>query len=629
MAMALKLVYKGALYLDKGASDKAESTWRQAVLVDPQCYSAWSFLTDLLSEQKRIEEAIPCLERLIATAPRTAENLYAFADKSCLFEKYDQARALAAEALRLPLSPALQTKLQLTMMRLDFERQEYLSAIRGATRVMEGYGQAPPGQIGDGDYLEALKWRERCYNILSYVAEDVADCRSLLELEPSARIYRHLLFHLNYLPDTTPELLCEESRRFNMMYVTPVAGEIRPHTNNPDPDRRLKIGYISPDFRNHAIIKLLPVVIEHHDRTRFEVFAYSIDTRNDSLTEYVRSWVPNFVELPSSANPEKAGLHIPEHGEKSPHETYESSYVEAIADRVRADGIDILVDLASHTMPLGAYRALGLKPAPVQVTWLGVMATTGLSTMDYFLGNAQIPAPGTEHAFTEKIYRLPGAHACYRPPDNQRELAPAPYFSNQFITFGCFNSQKKITRTMVKVWSVILHLHPGSKLFFKYKDLDKPYAQQHLRTWFAEDGITSARLQFEGISKLPDYLPSWNQVDIALDPFPYTGGTTTFDALWMGVPVVSLTGRLTVSSTSSALAEIGFPVANSLEQYISIAAQLAKAIPAEPGLRRRVRNALLNSRLMDEPRLARELEDAYREIWRRWCATQTGSAPDC
>ncbi len=615
MAMALRLVYDGALFLDAGAADKAEHTWRRAVKIDPNCYPAWDFLTDLLCRQERIADAISCLDHLIATSPRTAENLYSLAHKSFFLEKFDQARTLADEASLLQAAPGLEIKLRLLLTRLDFNQEDYQSAIRRASQILA----AQAGQLAECDQLEALKWRQKCYDILSYVPESVADLRRVIALRPGVRAHRALLFQLNYLSGTTPELLYQESCLFNDNYVAHLATEIRPHANTPDPHRRLKIGYISPDFRNHAIIKLLPVVLEHHDQSEFELFAYSIDTREDALTQYVRSWVKNFVELPSSAKAENSA---------EPGDASETSYARAIAERVRADGIDILIDLASHTMPLGAFLALGLKPAPVQVTWMGVMATTGLSTMDYFLGNAQIPPPGTEQAFTEKIFRLPGAHACYRPTNDQLEVAPSPYFANQYITFGCFNSPKKITREVVQVWSVILHLHPGSKLLLKYKNLDREYAQDHLRNWFAQDGIASERLQFGGISLPSEYLQTWSKVDIALDPFPYNGGTTTYDALWMGVPVVSIGGRLGVSCGSCIVSEIGLPVAKTFEQYVSIAGQFAKVIPTEPGIRRRVRSAMLTSRMMDEPRLARDLESAYREMWRAWCAAKSGGAQD-
>jgi predicted O-linked N-acetylglucosamine transferase (SPINDLY family) len=290
-----------------------------------------------------------------------------------------------------------------------------------------------------------------------------------------------------------------------------------------------------------------------------------------------------------------------------------------IADQVRADGIDILVDLAGHTMPTDALLAFALKPAPVQLTWMGSLATTGLTTMDYFVGDAQMPFPGTEHLFSEKVYRLPRTHCCYRPLVDPG-LTPTPYFKNGYITFGSFNDTRKINRAVVKVWSVILHLHPDSRLLFKYTNLEREIAQRRLREWFTEDGIAPDRLRFEGAGSPLNFLETIRETDIALDPFPYGGGTTTMETFWMGVPVISVAGRLAVANTgSSLLTSVGLPVAASLEQYVALAALMAKTIAEQPDLRARLRATLMRSALMDEAGMARAIENAYRDMWRDWC----------
>ncbi len=446
---------------------------------------------------------------------------------------------------------------------------------------------------GEPRHLEALKIRQKCWQQLTYASEDAADCRLLNQLRPNALEHSDLLFKSNFLSETTPEMLYEESRRWNNLYAAPLASRIIPHKYAPDPERRLRIGYVSPDFRNHAIAKLLPCVFENYDKEQFELFAYSISIEPDDITDYFRRTVKNFVELP-------------------PH-------TEQIARRVRADSIDILVDLAGHTMPLPALLAFALKPAPVQVSWMGVHATTGLSTMDYFLGDAHMPCPGTEHLFSEKVYRLKHSQYCYRPLGDPG-LSPAPYFANGYITFGCFNNPRKITREVVKVWSVLLHLNPASKLLLKYADLDREMARRRLAQWFAEDGVAADRVVFEDRSRALEYLASLNRIDIALDPFPYNGGTTTLDALWMGVPVVSVRGRLAVNCCgASFLSAVGFPVAATLEQYISLANTLVKTIAATPNLRQRVRRSMMKSPLMDERGLMRAVEIAYRDMWRAWC----------
>jgi predicted O-linked N-acetylglucosamine transferase (SPINDLY family) len=243
--------------------------------------------------------------------------------------------------------------------------------------------------------------------------------------------------------------------------------------------------------------------------------------------------------------------------------------------------------------------------------------------MDYFIGDQYVPCPGTENLFTEQIYRMPRVHSCYRPPADPG-IVPPPFFKNGYITFGSFNDPRKITRSFLKVWSVLMHLFPDSKILMKYANLDRPMGQKRWRQWFMEDGIAADRLQFEPFSSTAfDYFKSWNNVDIALDPFPYNGGTTTMDALWMGVPVVSMGGRLTVSTTSaSLLTEVGLPVAATAEQYIALAAQMVSAIRERPQIRQQLRDTMLTSRLMDEKGLTRTLGTAYREMWRTWCNSQ-------
>jgi protein O-GlcNAc transferase len=529
-------------------------------------------------------------KRLSANPGRTAENLLLLAEQHYVLEQYDQTRQLLDEVLLLNAPPKIRLRAVLFLASINFFKEDWEAA----------FGHAQAVLASEPENLEALKLRQSCWQSLSYASEDVADCRLILKLQPSARTHSVLLFKLNFLTETTPESLYAESRRWAELYADPLAAEIVPHRNTPDPGRRLKIGYVSPDLKNHPIMRLLPGVFEKYDDKLFEIFVYSIGQKPDSATEYLRRTVKNLVSLASNGR--------------------------EIAARVRADGIDILVDLAGHTMPGDALLAFALKPAPVQVSWMGVHATTGLRTMDYFLGDAHMPCPGTEHLFTEKIFRLKHTQYCYRPIGNFGDPAPAgsPYFSNGYITFGCFNKPRKITRAVAKVWSLILHLNPDSKLLLKFGGLSLHMVQRRLREWFLEDGISGQRLVFEDSSPPAEYMNGWNRVDIALDPFPYNGGTTTLDALWMGVPVVSVSGRLAVNCCgASFLSAIGFPLASSFEEYVSLASQLVKAIPITPNMRQRVREAMLRSPLMDELGLLRALQNAYREMWCIWCAAQT------
>jgi len=587
---ALQAVYAGARFLDQGDSDRAEKEWTRAVAVDPGCTLAWSMLTDLLEKAKRPKETFEALSRWIATCDRTAENLLILGNRSCALQAYEQGIRLVKEALQL--DPSLKIQTGITVAQAEYLLGNWENAIQAANEVLEA----------DPNNLAALRVRFHCWFCLAWVPEEVADSRRYIEIQPDMERHSRLLFTINYLAETTPEAVYEESLAWSKIYAEPVeAADMLPHKNTPDPGRRLKIGYISPDLRMHAIMKLVPAVFEKHDQENFEIFAYSVDTVPDDFTEYARRTSQNFVDLPLCRK--------------------------AIAERVRADGIDILVDLAGHTMKTDAYLAFAMKPAPIQVSWLGALSTTGLKSMDYFLGDAHMPCPGTEHLFSETVYRLPRTVCCYRPPGDPGVGIP-PYFANGYITFGSFNDPRKITPDVAKVWAILLHLHPDAKLMLKYQSLEKEIAQRHILQWFAEYGIATERILFEGRSEALEYLGRYGAIDIALDPFPYNGGTTTLDTLWMGVPIVSLSGRLAVNSGgASLLSAVGLPVAQTVDEYVAIANQLVQRMPATPNIRKQLREAMQKSELMDEVGMVRALEDAYREMWRTWCATQASAEP--
>jgi predicted O-linked N-acetylglucosamine transferase (SPINDLY family) len=468
------------------------------------------------------------------------------------------------------------------------------SMYRNEEKLTEGLAAADRALELDPGYFFAHVVRARCCARLGLMPEACASFRHAVEIDPHPEPHSSLLFQMNTLSETTPETLYAEACRWNSLYAAPLAKQIRPHTNTPDPDRRLKVGYVSPDLYNHAIMKFIPPVVDHHDRSRFEVFVYSVGTKLDAMTEQLRGTVENYVSI--------QGLYAD------------------LAERIRADGIDILVDLAGHTMG-PAYLAFALKPAPVQISWIGALSTTGMATMDYFLGDAHVPSPGTEHLFTENVYRLPGSLCCYRPNANI-PVAPSPCLQRGYVTFGSFNRHGKITRGVVKLWSAILHLAPGSRLLMKYHNMDQDAVQGKLRGWFLEDGIPRERLMFEGADPPLEYLNAFGGIDIALDPFPYNGGSTTLDTLWMGVPVVTLAGRLAVQCCgASMLSTVGLNdlIAYTPEDYLKAALFLAETVPKMPDLRPNVRQALLSSPLMDEVGHVRSVEAAYREMWRTWC----------
>jgi predicted O-linked N-acetylglucosamine transferase (SPINDLY family) len=503
------------------------------------------------------------------------------AEKPATAPSSQQAKPVARSAERAKAE-------KLSLLALRYSKQgDWSGALQASDRAIRT----------DPNCFHAHIMRADSCSALCRPAEACESRRRALQIQPHPEPHSHLVFEMNFLAGMTPEQVYAEACRWNSLYAAPLAGFIQPHANAPDPERRIKIGYVSPDLCNHAVMRFFPPVIERHDRSHFEVFVYAVGSKSDETTERFRRNIDNYVSMPGVG------------GE--------------FAERARADGIDILVDLAGHTMG-PPYLGFALKPAPVQVSWLGLACTTGLSTMDYFLGDGHLPCPGTEHLFSEKVWRLERPCFCYRPLA-EVPVAPSPCRERGYITFGSFNNPRKITREVVKLWSAILHVVPQSLLLLKYRSFEMETVRDQYQRWFVEDGIAPERIGLAGASLPMDYLKAFGEIDIALDPFPYGGGTTTLDALWMGVPVVTLAGRLAVQmSGAHELAPMGLSdlITHTVEEYMQAALFLTETVPKTPELRRNVRQALRSSPIMDEIGLVRSLEDAYREMWRTWCRTR-------
>lgn len=609
---AAELVRDGNLLRGADKYAPAEEAYGRAIRVDPKCADAWAELGCLLADSRRFHEASHCFRRALeiprgaagapdgeaANALREAVRLLqkiaavrpawgrGHFSLGCMYEQLGEhgpARAHLADALRL--EPPLAARLQSMFARMNWLEGKLADAIANADRAL----------AADPENLLAHVVRSSCCAPLGRMAEAVDHVRRAVEIAAHPTLHSSVVFGMNFLPETTPEALYAEACRWDSLYAAPLARHIRPHTNRPDAGRRLKVGYVSPDLINHAMMKFLPPVLEHHDRSQVEAFVYAVGSRSDHVTGELRRSIDNFVPFPGEAR--------------------------ELADRIRADGIDILVDLAGHTMEAEYLLAFARRPAPIQVTWMGMICTTGLSAMDYFLCDAHFPCPGTEHLFSEILYRLPRVSYCYRPFADV-PIAPAPCLERGHITFGSFNSPRKINREVVKLWSAVLHAVPGSRLLLKYGGMENQALQDRLLAWFLEDGVARGCVEFAEASPALEYLAAFGGIDVALDTFPYNGGSTTLDTLWMGVPVVTLAGRLAVQRAgASVLTAAGMSdcVARTPEEYLRAAVFLAGAVPRIPDLRRNLRQALRASPLMDEIGLVRTVEAAFRDMWRAWC----------
>jgi predicted O-linked N-acetylglucosamine transferase (SPINDLY family) len=445
----------------------------------------------------------------------------------------------------------------------------------------------------DPNYADAHNNRGSTLRDMGRLDDALAAFDTALRIRPCyADAHSNKLLSLHYVAFDAGSDIAAQARAFGACVSHTNA--FRSFANTAIPNRRLRIGYVSGDWRRHPVGYFMQSILRNHDPNAVEVFCYSNNLKDDDLTEYFESRADHWRSLRGLTD-------------------------EAAATLIRADAIDILVDLSGHTghnrLPLFAHR-----PAAVQISWLGYFGTTGLTTMDYVLADRFVVPIGEEHAYTEQVWRMPNSYLCFMPPDwdipVQCRDVQAP------ITFGSFNNLTKLSSHTVRLWSQVLHRVPQSRLLLKTRQLADAAACQTVQQRFAQHGIQPHRLVLEGPALRADLLASYNRVDIALDPYPYGGGTTTAEALWMGTPVVTLQGSTWTGRVSeSILSTVGLTdlVADSQDAYVELAVKLAGNGEWRAHLHATLRSCLESSPFCDGVGFTRQLEDAYRSMWKRWC----------
>jgi predicted O-linked N-acetylglucosamine transferase (SPINDLY family) len=433
--------------------------------------------------------------------------------------------------------------------------------------------------------------------IAGRVEEAMAAFDKVLELNPKrADVGSLSLLALHYRQGNEAPMLLEKHRSWARQHARGLERATAHRSLARPMGRRLRLGYVSPDFMRCPVASFIEPVLAAHDRREFELVCYSSGGQEDEVTGRLRGLCDVWRDI-SLIQDQNA------------------------ADRIRADGIDILVDLAGHTAG-GRLLLFARKPAPIQVTWLGYPNTTGLDTMDYRLTDAIADPEGeTDRFHTEELVRLPAGFLCYAPPPESSEVAVLPQLKTGHVTFGCFDNLARVTPDMVALWAEILRAQPSARLMLKAYGLSADSACRDLRERFQGHGIAPERFdlcapEFPAVRHLAKY----REIDIGLDTFPYNGTTTTCEALWMGVPVVTLAGSTHASRTgASILSSTGLSefVAPTPAQYVEIALQLAADPEKRRTLRAGLRARMRASPLLDAPRFARGLEAAYREMWEK------------
>jgi len=451
------------------------------------------------------------------------------------------------------------------------------------------------------DHHQAMNNLANALKECGRIEEAIARYRRAAELSEEARVAGNVLYALHFHPDYDRQRLAEEHEAWRRTYAQSLESQPMRHSNDRSSDRKLRVGYVSPDLREHPVGRFMQTLLAHHRHDQFEIFCYADHAKADTMTARLRSCADHWREVHERSDDE-------------------------LAKQMNEDRIDILVDLAMHTAN-NRLLVFSRKPAPVQMSYLAYCSTTGLKAIDWRLSDPYLDPPGVDKFYSEKTIRLARSYWCYEAPANPPPLASPPSLNNGIVTFGSLNNFAKISQGAIDAWASILQRTPNSRLILHAHEGSH---RQRLQDLLASQSIDPNRLEFVGFYSMSGYLTQYARIDVALDPFPYGGGHTTFDALWMGVPVVTLAGRTGVGRGGvSILSNLGKSqwIADSIDSYIDTANSLARDIDERMTIRNQMRGWMTRSPSMDAASHARDIESAYQFAWRAWCGLGRAQQP--
>jgi predicted O-linked N-acetylglucosamine transferase (SPINDLY family) len=566
----------GRAMLDVGQVPEGIAMLRRAVDADPRNAGAFNNLGDGLRISGDYDSAVTAQRQAIAIDPKSAEahsNL-----GSALAKQQKIAEAMTNMRRAMELNPKLATP-----------RYNLARVLQDQGRLDEAIEQCQTAVNLRPAYPEALNLLGNLSGITADVPRAIALQRQSVEAKPdNPGTHSNLLLSLHYIDELSPAQLYQAHLKWAAQHAKAVAAGAR--APRALAGERLRIGYVSPNFMNHSVAYFIEPVLAAHDHTRFEIFCYVDLSKSDAMTARLKGY--------------------PDHWRET---TGQSDAI--VAELIQKDRIDILVDLAGHTSE-NRMKLFALRPAPIQITWLGYPDTTGLTQMDYRITDSIADPPGpADQLHTEKLIRIEGGCWAYRPPADAPAVMPTPALVNGNITFGSFNNLPKVTPTVLKTWASILQSVPNSRLILKALALHSQAAMANVMRPLTEAGIAANRI--EALAWTPattSHLELYSRIDIALDTFPYNGTTTTCEAVWMGVPVISFPGNTHVSRVgASLLTHAGLPglLAVDREDYIKRAVTMAGDIEQLQNLRMELRPGIAASPICDGARLCRSLEQVF------------------
>jgi protein O-GlcNAc transferase len=601
-----------------GRLAEAEGMYRQILGRFPDHPDALHLLGVLAGQTGHPDAAIGLIGRAIAVRPDIADYHRNLAESYRRSARWEEEIASLRRALALrPDDAEGHNNLGIALWHkgfLDEAAAEFAAAVRINPEFAEAHidlGNAlwHQGRLDEavGSFRRAIALRPElapAHNNLGSVLKDqgrldeaLDSFRRAVDLKPDyATAASNFLCLLHYHPACDAQAILADHRHWARRFAEPLAFEIAPHTNDRTPDRRLKIGFASPDFRAHPVGELLLPFFSHFDHATMESVCYSDVRATDDVTGQLRACSDRWYDTAGMSD-------------------------QQLAQRIREDRIDILVDLGLHTAN-NRLLVFARKPAPVQATMLGMPATTGLATMDYRLTDRFLDPPGPgDGDYSEISIRLPHSFWCYQPPPETPEVGPLPALARGFVTFGCLNQFAKVSRPALQLWIEILRALPTARLVIQSPPGSHLDA---VRRQFRDGGVAPDRVDFVARASKLEYLRRHHDLDVCLDPFPYNGHTTTLDALWMGVPVITLAGRTAVGRGGvSILSNAGLSgwIAGTPQEYLEIAVRWAGDLAGLGAVRAGLRQQMQSSPVMDGRRFAVDVQSAFRQMWTSWATT--------
>lgn len=599
-----------------GRLAEAEASIREALRIHPDHPDMHNNLGNLLGELGRLREAEQSFRRALQLDPRHGPALYNLGNVLRELGQLDEATARCREALELdPQAAENHANLANALKELgqaDAAEASYRRALQLDPDLAEAHSNLgnllrDSGRLEEAcaSYQQALRLVPQdisSHNNLGVTLKDLgrldqaeASYRRALEIRPDfAEAHSNLLFAYNYDPRQAPDFCLDEAKRYGQMASGKV-GRRYAAWSCPVQPARLRIGLVSGDLRAHPVGYFLEGLLARLDHGRVELVAYATDHRTDTLTERIRPAFSAWKSLVGLPDREAAAL-------------------------IHADGIHVLIDLAGHTahnrLPVFAW-----KPAPVQASWLGYFATTGVAEMDYLLVDSEGVPEDQRACFTEALCYLPDTRLCFTPPATDLPVAPLPALHNGWLTFGCFQNLTKVGEGVLALWAKVMAALPEARLRWQCRQLGDPAVARQFRQNLERHGIAGHRVALSGAASREDYLAAHAGVDLILDTFPFPGGTTTCEALWMGVPTLTLAGRsLLERQGASLLAAAGLRdfITGDEAEFVARAQALARDVAALATLRSGLRHRLADSPLFEATRFARGFEKALWEMWRHW-----------